>query len=157
MAHFPSSVSIFPLLPSPSLSSAFSSHSHLLISLSPNSLLLFLLLSFPASSLLPSLISHLFLVASCFVTLSSSTWLCRQENQTLSELQQGKPNADRAWKLAMLFVVGEARGVGGFREMKCSQSSWLCWEAYPPCCDKLLAVNALKNGHEMYGKYQDTY
>lgn len=111
-AHFPFSVSIPPLLPSPSrlhfphlLTCLF------LLFLSPSLLLLLLLLLF---SMTPpsSLISHLSQVASCLVTFSSSTWLCWQENQTLSEPPQGKPNADRAWTLALLFVV-EGWGWGG--------------------------------------------
>lgn len=147
-AHFPFSVSIPPLLPSPSrlhfphlLTCLF------LLFLSPSLLLLLLLLF----SMTPpsSLISHLSQVASCLVTFSSSTWLCRQENQTLSESPQGKPNADRAWTLALLFVVeGWA-----FREIKRSQSSELCWNASPPCWDILLVINALWK----YGKYQGAY
>lgn len=103
--------------------------------------------SFPASSfLLPSLLGFFPYVASCLVTFSSSTWLCRQENQTLSELRQGEANADRALKLAVLLVVGEREretvGRGAFWEIKHSQSSGLCCEASTPCWDKLLVINA---------------
>lgn len=100
MAHFTVLVLILPLLPSPSLSSGFSSHSHLVISLSNS---ISLPSSFPASSPPWFPISP---VASGLVTFSSSTWLCRQENQTLSELRQGKANADRAWKLELLCIAG---------------------------------------------------
>lgn len=50
--------------------------------------------------------------ASCLVTFSSSTWLCRQEKPTLSELRQAKPNADRAREPALLIIDGKGRGGG---------------------------------------------
>lgn len=106
MAHFTVLVLILPLLPSPSLSAGFSSHSHLVISLS-NSISLpssFLASSPPWFPISP--------VASGLVTFSSSTWLCRQENQTLSELRQGKANADRAWTLELLCIAGEEKEGG---------------------------------------------
>lgn len=147
MAHLTVLVLILPLLPSPSLSAGFSSHSHLVISLSNS---ISLPSSFPASSPPRFPISP---VASGLVTFSSSTWLCRQENQTLSELRQGKANADRAWTLELLCIAGEEKEGGwAFREIKRSQSSGLCWEASPPCWDKLLVINAYKWTSELCKK-----
>lgn len=77
--------------------------------------------------------------ASCLVTFSSSTWLCRQEKPTLSELRQAKPNADRASKPVLLIIDGKGRGGA----IKCSHSYEHRLEAFPPCWDKTVVINAM--------------
>lgn len=116
--------------------------------------------SFSSSSLFPpSSPDFPSFPASCFLfghILPAAPDCVGRENQTLSELRQGKPNADRAYSSSSRREErgrGGAGGEGVFREIKRSQSSGLCWEGSPPCWDKLLVINALKIDRE----YQDMH
>lgn len=100
----------------------------------------------PTPSPSPSTLSR---VASCLVTFSNSTWLCRQGKAIAARAAAGKIKCWPSQKAtAVLFVYAHAKSAESLKGNQThSQTSGVCWEPSP----QLLVIKALETDFRHIG------